>query len=138
MTPLWHLSLWSSLLLLTGCVSARATMLGSERYAPVPAEGVRIYLDETRVPEACERIALIHTEGEAATTDEAQMIAAARRRAGKVGANALLVDTLRDPSTGTRIAAVVFGVPADRKGQMLAFRCPESEASADSAGALER
>jgi hypothetical protein len=31
---------------------------------------------------------------------------------------------MKDPSTGTRIASSVLGIPADRKGQMVAYRCP--------------
>jgi hypothetical protein len=109
--------------LLTGCVSAQATMLGSHRYAPVPSSEVHVYLSAAEVPEACERIALIHTQGDAETTNERQMIAAARRRAGKVGANAVQLENVRDPSTGTRIAAAVIGISAERKGEMLALRC---------------
>lgn len=113
-----------ALLLLAGCVSARATMLTANSYAPVPENEVRIFLNEDEAPAECERIALIHTEGDADTTNESQMITAARRRAGKVGANAIVLGTVRDPSTGTRVAGAIFGIPANRKGQMLALRCP--------------
>ena len=116
--------------LLTGstaaCVTAKATMLSPTTHAPVPEQQVAVFLREDEVPEACERIALIHTSGDASMTDETQMIAAARRRAGKVGANAVLLTNVRDPSTGTRVAAAVFGISANRKGQQIAFRCPDA------------
>jgi hypothetical protein len=125
-------------LLLAGCVSAQATMLRPEAYAPVPEHGVRLYLLESEVPATCERIALIHTEGDADITSETQMISAARRRAGKVGANALLLNNVRDPSTGTRVASAVFGVPANRKGQMIGLRCVDAAAPAVTAAGVDR
>jgi hypothetical protein len=100
-------------------------MLTPDRYAPVPEEQVRVYLAEDEVPEQCERIALIHAEGPPDATTRPQMIRAAQRRAGKIGANALLLSSIRDPRFGTRVAAEVFGVSADRKGQMVAYRCAD-------------
>jgi hypothetical protein len=109
---------------LTGCVRAHTTLLTPHRYEPVPAEEVAVYLSADEVPAACERVALIHAEGDATWTNESQMISAARKRAGQAGGNAVVLRSMRDPSTGTRIAASVFGIPADRKGQLIAFRCP--------------
>jgi hypothetical protein len=106
-----------------GCVSARASMLTPERYAPVPEEQVRVYLAADEVPESCERIALIHAAGPPDATTRPQMIRAAQRRAGKIGANAIVLSSIRDPRFGTRVAAEVLGVSADRKGEMEAYRC---------------
>jgi hypothetical protein len=109
----------------SGCVSANATMLGfaKVRYAPVVEGDVLVYVTEDHVPAACTPYALIHASGSTDVTNEAMMIAAARRRAGKIGANAIALRQMRDPSTGTQIAGALFGVPANRKGQMLAYRC---------------
>lgn len=116
-------------LLLAGCVSARATMLvPAGTYPPVEESRVQVFLEEDEVPGACTRVALIHAQGDADMTDESMMINAARRRAGKIGANAVLLSNFRDPSTGTRIASAVIGLSANRKGQMIAYRCPEGAA----------
>jgi hypothetical protein len=109
---------------LTGCVTAHTTMLSPNRYAPVPASDVHLYLEPEEVPAECERIALIHASGDVNLTNERRMIAAARKRAGKAGANAVAIRSMRDPGLGTRVAAEVFDLPADRKGELLAFRCP--------------
>jgi hypothetical protein len=109
---------------LAGCVTARATMLIPSRGAPVPEDQVFVYLDSDELPDGCVRVALIHAQGNVDITHEQQMIRAAKRRAGKVGANAIVLERIRDPSTGTRVAAEVFGLPADRKGQMIAYHCP--------------
>jgi Asp/Glu/hydantoin racemase len=111
--------------LCVGCVSARATMLGTmPKQAPVPEEQVRVFLANDTVPPECQKYALLTLAGSAQSTNEAQMIAAARRRAGKIGANAVQLGEVKNPSTARVVASVLLPVSADRKGQMLAFRCP--------------
>jgi molybdopterin synthase catalytic subunit len=121
----------ASLVLLAGCVSARHTMLvpGGQQ-PPVAEDQVTVYLQETEVPATCTRYALIHTSGDVDMTDETQMINAAKRRAGKIGANAIALGAVREPSSGRRVAAAVFGVSQDRKGQMVAYRCGDTPAAA--------
>ena len=121
-----HLMLVLLPLSLGACVTARATMLvPTEGLTPVPEEQVVVYLPTDTVPERCQRIAIINLSGDASMTDEAQMIQAAKRRAGKIGANAVQLGETRDPTTGRQIARAVFGpmVNADRKGNVLAFNC---------------
>jgi len=115
-------------LALGACVSAHATMLGpSQNRAPVPEDQVRVFLATDSVPSSCERFAMINTSGDADMTNESQMIRAAKRRAGRIGANAIQLRSTRDPSTGARIAsAIIPGVTANRKGEMLAFHCTEA------------
>lgn len=116
-------------LALGACVTANATMLGPRQHrTPVPEDEVRVFLAEDEVPASCERVAIINTSGDADVTNESQMIRAARRRAGKLGANAIQIRRTREPGTGTRIASAVLGFPADRKGEMLAFDCTERQA----------
>ena len=122
------------LVLASGCVSARATMLDpAKQYAPVPENQVRIFPSWAEVPASCEQVALIHAQGDVDATDKAQMLEAARRRAGKVGANAIVLTEMRDPSTGTRVAGAILNLPTDRKGQMLALYCPAGDATSQAA-----
>ena len=114
-------------LLASACVSAEATMLGGgPAAAPVPEQQVRVFLADEPVPEACQRYALISLSGSAEMTSEAQMISAARRRAGKIGANAVQLAATREPGTGRMVAAAIFGVSANRKSQVVAYRCGEA------------
>jgi len=118
-------------LAMAACVQASATYLSPrQNLAPVPEDSVRVFLATDSIPPNCERYALINTSGDADMTNESQMVNAAKRRAGKIGANAIQLQTTRDPSTGTRIAGAVLGIPANRKGQMLAFRCTEPQTQA--------
>jgi hypothetical protein len=124
-----RLTMLTLIALTTGCVRAQATMLvPGIGHPPVPPEQVEVYLGEDELPEGCQRITLIHAAGDANLTNETRMIAAARKRAGRSGANAVVVRSIRDPSTGTRVAAAVFGIPAERKGQIFGYRCPAPEA----------
>jgi hypothetical protein len=107
-----------------GCVSARATMLGTgPQLAAVPPDQVRVFLQDDEVPETCERYALITLAGSSTGTSEAQMIAAARTRAGKIGANAVQLGETREPGTGRVVAGALLGINADRKGEMVAYNC---------------
>lgn len=119
----------AALLLATvGCVTARATMLvPTGGLVPVPADQVRIYLEPADVPASCREIALIETEGDASSTNRAEMIEAARRKAGSVGANALVLGEMEEPSTGRQVANAILGIRADRRSQMVAFLCEETE-----------
>jgi hypothetical protein len=112
-----------------GCVSARTTLLSSETYPAVPEEDVRVFLARDLMPASCERIAMIRMSADSDLTTENQMIRRARQRAGQIGANAILIDYIRNPSTGTQIAAVLFGTPDDRKGRVAAFHCSGEQAA---------
>lgn len=117
--------LWLLLVaVLGGCVSARATMLvPAGNLTPVPPEDVRIYLDEDDVPESCEQIALINAEGNANATNRSQMLEAIRRRAGSVGANAVVTGEVEEPSTGRAVASALLGISADRRTEVVAYLC---------------
>jgi hypothetical protein len=112
---------------LGGCMSTRATMLTPHAYPAVPHEEVRVFVSRNALPEGCERIVAIRARADADLTTENQMIAAARRRAAGTGANALLVERIRNPTTGEQIAAVLFGTPDPRRGWMVGYRCPAED-----------
>jgi hypothetical protein len=119
---------WSVLgfLLLAGCVQTQATMLGpSTARSPVPEDQVQIFLSEEDVPEHCDEIALINAQGSANMTNESQMLRAGRKRAGQIGANAIAMQSVNEPSSGAKVAAAIFGVGAERRGQMVALYCSE-------------
>ena len=118
-------------LAMAACVQASATYLTPrQNLAPVPEDSVRVFLASDSIPPNCERYALINTSGDADMTNESQMVNAAKRRAGKIGANAIQLQGSRDPRMGTRVLAAVVGISANRKGEMLAFRCTDPQPQA--------
>lgn len=109
-------------LLLSACVRTNAVRLGGQTYPAVPADQVQVFLSEDDVDVPFERIALINAKGEASYTDEAKMINAMRKKAGEMGANAIILGEIKEPSAGSKIAAAVLGTGAERKGQVVAIR----------------
>ena len=126
--------------LLGGCVSVQATRIGTPvQYPAVPREHVLVYRTEDEVTLPFERIALLFVEGDADVTNERQMIDAARKKAGRLGANAVVLGEFRDPRMSTRIVGAIFNVPVQRRTQLLAIRLrTEGTAPADSAARHSR
>ena len=45
-----------------------------------------------------------------------------RKKAGKLGANAIILDAMSEPSAGAKVASMIFGVGgAQRKGKAIAI-----------------
>lgn len=105
------------------CVNVNATRLGPVReYAPVHPDNVFVFHEEADIEAAYEPVAMIYVDGDANTTSERQMINAARKKAGRLGANAIVLGRFRDPSAVTQIAAAVLDVSVSRRAQFLAVR----------------
>ena len=114
-----------ALLFLAGCVFTQATMLDGTAYLPVDADDVVLYLDEADIEDIedeWESIAIIHAQGDATWTRESKMLKAARKRAGKIGANGILIEDINEPSAGAQIAGEILGTGSTRRGRMIAIR----------------
>jgi len=119
-----------SALLLTviasGCVATNATMLAHQGvYAPVSPAYVQVYMSEQDVKAPFEKVAVIHAEGESRLTNETDMIEAAKVKAAAVGANAIILSKIDEPSPGAKVAATVLGVGVMRHGQIVAIHVKE-------------
>lgn len=110
-----------SSLLLAACVSTNVTSLSTGTYPPLQPEQVVIYLQEEDVPGPYEKIALIHARGDYATTDERAMFKQVRKRAARLGANGVLLQRVKEPGTGEKVAHHILGIGADRRGEMIAI-----------------
>jgi hypothetical protein len=110
-----------ALLVFSACVSVNATRLGPVRqYAPVHPDSVFVYQQEMDIEGHFDRVAVIYVEGDANTTNQRQMINAARKKAGRLGANAIILGRSRDPSAVTQIVAAVLDVSVQRRAEYLA------------------
>ncbi|MFC1661518.1 hypothetical protein ACFL3S_08730 [Gemmatimonadota bacterium] len=92
---------------------------------PVPKDSVYVFLASDTVPSSCERVAILHASGEQDLTDEGQMIDELRSEAGKLGANALHLQSMEDAGTGERVVSALFGTESDRDADALALWCPD-------------
>ncbi len=108
---------------LSACVTTHVIPLGTPgRYPPVDPEQVRVFLKEEDVGAKFERIAAIEAEGDYNSVNTEKMIKAMKKKAARLGADALILGEFKDPSTGARIAHAVFGVGGERKGKVIAIR----------------
>lgn len=121
------------LLLASACVSVSASRLGAgTQYPAVPKGEVLVFDTEDDVPGEFEKVALLYVSGDANTISHRQMIEAARKKAGRLGANAIILSEFKDPRFGTRVASVIFDVPVERRTQMIAIRMhADAEAAED-------
>lgn len=113
---------FAALLLLAGCVQTQATLLDGTTYPAVPEDNVVIYLSEADIPAEWKPIAIIHAQGDAQWTRESKMLRAARKRAGELGANGLLIEDINEPSAVAQVAGEVFGTGSTRRGRLIAIR----------------
>lgn len=110
-------------LLLTACVTTNSSRLAttSENRPLLLPKDVALYRVASQVPRRYEEVALLNSTGDSGFTDESAMFESMKKEAGKVGANAVIVDALSEPSGGAKVAAAIFGVSAQRKGKALAI-----------------
>ena len=110
-----------STVLIAGCVSTSVTPLNNKRYTPVTPADVVLYLDEADIPGSYEKVAVLYARGDHAWTDEDQMFGKVRKKAAELGANGVLIQRIKEPTTGDKVARVFLGTDADRRGEMVAI-----------------
>lgn len=116
--------------LLFGCVTTNASMLGTastHRPAVLP-ENVALYRNADQVPRRYEEVALLNSEGDSDVTNETEMFESMKEKAGELGANAIILEALSEPSGGAKVAAEIFGISAPRKGRAVAIYVFPAEA----------
>jgi hypothetical protein len=110
-------------LVVVACVSTNAVKIGNPSPHPATlAENVIIYRTATQVPGRYEELALLNSTGSATSTSEAKMFKSMQEKAAELGANAIILDAMSEPSAGAKVAGAIFGVGgADRKGRAIAI-----------------
>jgi len=84
---------------------------------------VRIFTTEEELEDyEFVRVAIISSSGNTSWTSRTEMIESMRKKAGEMGANAILMPDIDEPSAGAKIAGAVFGTGADRRGEVIALR----------------
>jgi hypothetical protein len=80
-----------------------------------------MYRTASQVPGKYQEVALLNSKGESGLTDESAMFRSMRKKAAEVGANAIILDAVSEPSAGAKVASAVFGTGAERKGRAIAI-----------------
>ena len=80
-----------------------------------------MFRNVAQIPHHYEEIALLNATGDANFADEPRLIDAMRKKAGALGANGLLLDGFREPSTVEQVTAAVFRTESMRRGRAIAI-----------------
>lgn len=119
-------------LVLGACVSTNAVKLGVGPVRPPVAESaVAVYRTANQVPGRYEEVALLNSSGESSWTNEEKMLNSMRKKAGQMGANAIILDAISEPGAGAKVAAAVLGVGTERKGKAIAIYVLPTAAPSD-------
>lgn len=119
-----NVSVMAAILIVAACVSVNKSVLSTSRVSyPVPKEQVQVYFAGDTVPEH-DRIAILNGSGDDNMTNQAQLIDKLREEAGKLGANAIILQDVEEASTGAKVAQAILGTSAKRKGEALAIYVP--------------
>ncbi|SRR6266478_4130894 len=107
---------------LSACVSVQSTRLGAGViHPPVPADRVAIYRTAEQVGTQYHEVALLSASGDYSYTNEEQMYKRMREKAGALGANGIVLDSMSEPTTGAKVARFLIGTPAQRTGKAVAI-----------------
>lgn len=118
---------------LIACVSTKAVRLGDQALNPrrptVAWQRIQVYLKADQVPGKYEEIALLMATGDSIWSSEKGMWNSMKKKATKMGANAIILDATSEPSAATKIVgAFLLGIGGSRKGKALAiFIYPEEK-----------
>lgn len=108
--------------LAAGCVTTHATKLGtSMSRTPLLPDSVAIYRTAAQVPGKYEEVALLHSKGASTMTNEPQMFESMKAKAAELGANAVILDAISEPSAGAKIAGAFLGYAPERTGNAIAI-----------------
>ncbi len=111
---------------ISACVTTHAIQLGTpDKYPPVDHRQVQVFLREDDVKVRFEKIALIQSEGQYDQVSYEEMVTAMKKKAGKLGANAIILGEFKDPSAIGVVAQHVLGVGGERKANVIAIRLLE-------------
>ena len=112
-------------LVFAACITTRSTLLNptAQAYPPVAPDSVLIFVDVAEL-DSLEyvRVAIINASGSTTYTSQSGMLEAMRKKAGAVGANAIIMPEIRNPSAGAEVAGAIFGTGTLRRGEVIAIR----------------
>jgi hypothetical protein len=112
-------------LLLAACVSTNAALIDpSVHLAETCKAGIKLYTTPDRVGQPYREVAVLNAKGESNWSDEGDMIESMRKKAAEVGANAIILNTIDEPSALTKVIGEVAKTGSQRKGKALAIFVP--------------
>jgi len=116
----------ASLCALTACATASAVLLNpAVKFPPICSDGVVMFTAFDRIGVEYQEIALVTGS---MVVDQgggnATLYAAERKKAASLGANGLIVGSIREPTEAERILAVFYGEDRERLSSATAIYIP--------------
>lgn len=116
-----------------GCVHVEAMKTGTKTYEPTKATEVAVFRTPDQVGRKFEEIGVIKGAGDSDFTGENQMIEKMKEAAAQLGANGIILDDIREPTAGEKIAGAVLETGAQRQGKVVAIRYVDEAPAAPAA-----
>jgi hypothetical protein len=107
------------------CVSTNAALLDpTVKYQKICPDGVQIFTTAEHITNDYREVALLHSKGESGWTTERGMMASQREKAATLGANGILLNSIKEPNAGTKIIGAILGTGSERQGAAVAIYIP--------------
>ena len=107
---------------LVACMATKAVRLGDHVSRPIIQwQQITVYRTADQVPARYDEIGLLMTTASTIWTSEKGMWNSMKKKAAKLGANAIILDAISEPSAGAKIAGAIFGIGINRKGKAVAI-----------------
>jgi hypothetical protein len=108
---------------MAACASTSGVKIGTGPTRPaLKWNQVAVYRSADQVPGKYEEVALLVYSGDSVWSSEKSMWKSLQRKAGKMGANAIILDAVTEPKDGAKIVSLaLFGGGPDRKGKAIAI-----------------
>jgi len=104
------------------CMSTKAVRLGESVSRPaIPWKQIKVYRSADQVTGKYEEVALLMTTADTMWTSEKGMWNSMKKKAAKMGANAIILDAVSEPGAGAKVLGAVLGVGTERKGKAVAI-----------------
>ena len=118
----WDCTFVAVVALTAGCASAKSFRSSTELVPPVQPDAVLVFFDAADIRVPYKVLGEILVEGSSGWgTDQNDLVKKAQKEAGKMGANAMLVQPTEKSSGSERIMAALFGTN-DNKRRVTALR----------------
>jgi hypothetical protein len=129
MTPL--AGVLAAALLLCACVRTNAALIDpSVHFARTCPTAIKLFTTPDRVGGSYREVAVLNAKGESNWSDEGDMIDSMREKAADLGANAIILNGIDEPSALTKVIGEVAKTGSQRKGRALAIYVPSDSTRA--------
>lgn len=111
------------LLFFVACSNTSTTFLGDSTgsSSKVSPEKIKVYLSKEDITKQWKKIALITVKGDFDLCSKERILKKFKEKASEIGANAIIIVNIEEPSAIAKAANRFLATPADRVGEAIAI-----------------